>query len=63
MLMHFAGASTHFGIITDHGVIHANRISGYVVEHSDDLLKKQLGPGRIVAYYRIIGVPPWEPQK
>jgi cell wall-associated NlpC family hydrolase len=59
ILMHFAGISTHFGILTENGVIHANRYAGKVTEHSIDSLEKAIGPGRIVAYFRIRGVPPW----
>ena len=59
ILMHFAGVSTHFGILTSTGVIHANRYAGKVTEHSINSLEKAIGPGRIVAYFRMKGVPPW----
>jgi len=56
-LMHFAGYSTHFGILSDKGIIHADRMAGCVKEQALDILK---GRGRIVAYYRIKGVEPWQ---
>jgi len=53
VLMHFSGYSTHFGILSDKGIIHADRNAGCVSEQAVDILK---GRGRIVAYYRIKGV-------
>lgn len=58
ILMNFQGSSTHLGILTEHGVIHADGPLGRVVEHC---IKESLVifNGRIVAYFRIKGVPAW----
>jgi cell wall-associated NlpC family hydrolase len=58
VLMSFSGSSTHLGILTDRGVIHADGSIGKVVEHSVDDSFVLCG-GRIVAYFRITGIPPW----
>lgn len=58
VLMNFCGSSTHLGILTERGVIHADGPLGRVVEHSlnDSVV---IYNGRIVAYFRIKGIPPW----
>jgi cell wall-associated NlpC family hydrolase len=57
VLMNFQGSSTHLGILTDRGVIHADGPLGKVVEHSVNE-SFVIYNGRIVAYFRIKGVPP-----
>lgn len=49
VLLNFAGASTHFGILTDLGVVHADTALKRVIEHS----APPSGHGRIVAYYKM----------
>ncbi|HEQ98802.1 MAG TPA: hypothetical protein ENO22_05625 [candidate division Zixibacteria bacterium] len=49
VLMNYGGRSTHFGILSDKGVINASAIEKKVVE-------QPLFLGRIVAYYKIRGV-------
>lgn len=51
VLMNFGGESTHFGMLTDRGVIHAMAKMRRVVEHGI--------PDEAVAYFRLKGVPPW----
>lgn len=51
VLLNFAGSSTHFGILTEYGVIHADTSLKCVVEHA---LPK--GAGRVVAYFRMKGM-------
>lgn len=51
VLLNFAGASTHFGILTDLGVIHADATLKRVVEHSISVV----GQGRAVAFFRMKG--------
>jgi cell wall-associated NlpC family hydrolase len=58
VLMNFHGSSTHLGILTECGVIHADGPLGKVVEHSVNE-SFVIYNGRIVAYFRIKGVPPW----
>lgn len=58
ILMHFQGSSTHLGILTDTGVVHADDRMGRVIEHSIDE-DSVLGSGRVVAYFRMRGVCPW----
>lgn len=55
VLMCFGGSSTHLGILTDQGMIHADRFIGKVVEHPVIVLQN----GRVVAYFKIRGVPLW----
>lgn len=58
VLMCFRGSSTHLGILTEKGVIHADGPIGKVIEHSISK-SSMLGNGRIAAYFRIRGVPAW----
>lgn len=58
VLMCFRGSSTHLGILTEHGVIHADGPIGKVIEHSISK-SSMLGNGRIAAYFRMKGVPAW----
>lgn len=52
MLIRFGGASTHFGIVTDRGVVQASPSTG-VIEHS---LSKDHAGERVVACYRMEGL-------
>lgn len=52
-LLNFVGSSTHFGILTDNGIIHADSVLKKVVEHS---LSKIYGSGKAVAYFRMKGI-------
>ena len=52
VLLSFAGASTHFGILTDLGVIHADATLKRVVEHSISITEQ----GRAVAFFRMKGL-------
>jgi len=54
--MNYGGRSVHFGILTDRGIIHANTKTRNVTEHSVDAV---IAEGRIVAYYRLKGIPAW----
>ncbi len=49
VLMHYVEVSTHFGIKTEKGIIHANQISGKVIEHGE----AETTGGRVVAYFRM----------
>lgn len=53
--MCYAGHPVHFGIMSPVGVIHAAAMLRKVVEHA--IITK--GEGRVVACWRIKGVPPW----
>jgi len=48
--------AVHVGVLTDRGVIHANGVTGRVVEHRLGGLAARVRP---VAYYRWNGVPSW----
>lgn len=56
VLIHHEGFSTHYGILTDKGVIHASRLAGRVLEQSLESLSP---PSRIVAFFRFFNVPAW----
>ena len=61
VLMSFAGLTSHFGILTDNQrVIHANRYTNKVVEHTFKHRNVLANRGRAVAYFRIKGVPKWD---
>ena len=49
VLLNFAGSSTHFGILTDMGVVHADTNLKRVVEHS-------LVNSRAVAFFKMKGM-------
>lgn len=49
VLLNFAGSSTHFGILTEDGVVHADIFLKKVVEHS-------LVGVRAVAFFRMKGI-------
>ena len=51
VLLNFAGSSTHFGILTGTGVVHADSDLKKVVEHS-----LPVGNGRAVAFFRMRGM-------
>lgn len=52
ILMNFGGRTTHFGILTNLGVIHADPVHGKVLE--------QMLPDNRAIYYRMNGVPAWQ---
>ena len=52
ILMNFGGCTTHFGILTDLGVVHADPVHGKVVE--------QMLPNNRAVYFRMNGVPAWQ---
>jgi len=58
VLMNFSGCSSHFGIITDTGVIHSDTDIGKVIEHA--LPDKNVLGGRRIAHFRMKGVPVWQ---
>lgn len=53
--MNYGGESTHFGMLTEHGVIHCVLPAGKVTEQAIS----ERACGCVVAYYRLKGVPPW----
>lgn len=52
ILMNFGGRTTHFAILTDLGIIHADPIHGKVLE--------QMLPDNRAVYFRMNGVPAWQ---
>jgi hypothetical protein len=57
VIMNFNGSSTHLGILVDAAhVVHADGVVGRVVE---SLIRCEAGGDRIVACYRMKGVPSW----
>lgn len=53
VLMNFSGCSTHFGILTDLGVVHASNDVGAVIE-------TEMPDNIRTWYFRMFGVPAWQ---
>lgn len=63
VLMGINNVTSHFGILTDKGVIHASTLRGRVVEHrlcTGRSIRIARNRERAVAYFRIKGVPKWD---